>query len=364
VGGGAQRVRKLFARAKAHAPAIVFIDELDSIGKTRSGSNGGANDEREHTLNQLLVEMDGFDGTNGLIVLAATNRSDTLDQALLRPGRFDRQVLVDRPDSPGREAILKVHARKLSLNADVDLGKIARRTAGMAGADLENVLNEAALLAARSEKSSVGMFEIDSAIDRVVAGLERKNRRPSDKERRIVAYHEAGHALIAQMAPTADPVRKVSIIPRGLAALGYMQQTAEDRHLLQEDELMDRLAILLGGRAAEHVTFGKLSTGASNDLERASDLARRMVCEFGMSESVGPVSFTRRERGGEPDAMSEQISMRIEREVDGILARAFDRAVAELTTHRAALEAVSAALLEQGSLDRDQLIELMNRSAN
>jgi cell division protease FtsH len=364
VGVGAQRVRRLFARAKAHAPAIVFIDELDSIGKTRSASSGGANDEREHTLNQLLIEMDGFDGTNGLIVLAATNRSDTLDQALLRPGRFDRQVLVDRPDSTGREAILKVHARKLSLNDDVDLGKIARRTAGMAGADLENVLNEAALLAARSEKSSVGMFEIDSAIDRVVAGLERKNRRPSDKERRIVAYHEAGHALIAQMAPTADPVRKVSIIPRGLAALGYMQQTAEDRHLLQEDELMDRLAILLGGRAAEHVTFGKLSTGASNDLERASDLARRMVCEFGMSASVGPVSFARRERGGEPDAMSEQISMKIEREVDAILAHAFDRAVQELTTHRAALEAVSAALLDQGSLDRDQLIELMNRSAN
>jgi cell division protease FtsH len=364
VGVGAQRVRKLFAKAKAHTPAIVFIDELDSIGKTRSTSAGGANDEREHTLNQLLVEMDGFDGTKGLIVLAATNRSDTLDQALLRPGRFDRQVLVDRPDSLGREAILKVHARKLSLHEDVDLGTVARRTAGMAGADLENVLNEAALLAARSDKVSVGMFEIDSAIDRVVAGLERKNRRPSDKERRIVACHEAGHALIAQMAPTADPVRKVSIIPRGLAALGYMQQTAEDRHLLQEDELMDRLAILLGGRAAEQVTFGKLSTGASNDLERASDLARRMVCEFGMAVSVGPVSFTRRERGGEPDAMSEQFSERIEREVDGILARAFDRAVQELTTHRAALEAVSAALLEHGSLDRDQLVDLMNRSAN
>jgi len=360
VGVGAQRVRKLFERAAAQAPAIVFIDELDAIGKSRSGggAGGGANEEREHTLNQLLVEMDGFDGRNGLIVLAATNRADALDAALLRPGRFDRQVLVDRPDGLGRAAILRVHARNLVLGADVDLEKVARRTAGMSGADLENVLNEAALIAARRDLASVGMFEIDSAIDRVVAGLERKNRTVSEKERRIVAYHEAGHALIAELAPTADPVRKVSIIPRGLAALGYMQQTPEDRHLLQEDELMDRLAVLLGGRAAEDITFGKLSTGASNDLERANDLARRMVCEFGMSPAVGPVSFARPSRDGE-SAASEEVTARIEQEVQAILARAFDRARADLLAHRSSLEAVSAALLERGSLDRDELLQLI-----
>jgi cell division protease FtsH len=358
---GAQRVRKLFAQAKAKAPAIVFIDELDAIGKARSGgSGGGANDEREHTLNQLLVEMDGFASRDGLIVLAATNRADTLDAALLRPGRFDRQVLVDRPDGLGRAAILRVHARKLVLAEDADLDKIARRTAGMAGADLENVLNEAALLAARHEKTAIGMFELDAAIDRVVAGLERKGRLTSDKERRIVAYHEGGHALVAELAPTADPVRKVSIVPRGLAALGYMQQTPEDRHLLQEDELMDRLAVLLGGRAAEQVVFSKLSTGASNDLERATDLARRMVCEFGMSGTVGPVSYSPRETRERSDAgPSEQVTVQIEAEVQTLLSRSFDRACQELTEHRRALDDVAAALLERGSLDRDELRAIM-----
>jgi cell division protease FtsH len=365
VGVGAQRVRKLFAQAKAKAPAILFIDELDAIGKSRTGgSGGGANDEREHTLNQLLVEMDGFDPRDGLIVLAATNRADTLDAALLRPGRFDRQVLVDRPDSPGREAILRVHARKLTLDAAVDLSKIARRTAGMAGADLENVLNEAALLAARADKTTVGMAELDAAIDRVVAGLERKGRVTSDKERRIVAYHEGGHALVAELAPTADRVRKVSIVPRGLAALGYMQQTPEDRYLLQEDELMDRLAVLLGGRAAEHLVFGKLSTGASNDLERATDLARRMVSEFGMSAAVGLASFPRRDardRNSDRDGvMSEQVTARIEAEIELLLSRAFVRACQDLTTHRPVLEAVATALLDQGSLDREELLQLMN----
>jgi cell division protease FtsH len=362
VGVGAQRVRKIFAQAKAKAPAILFIDEIDAIGKARSGaSNGGANDEREQTLNQLLVEMDGFASRDGLIVLAATNRADTLDAALLRPGRFDRQVLVDRPDGSGREAILRVHARKLTMGADADLSKIARRTAGMAGADLENVLNEAALLAARGDKTAVGMFELDSAIDRVVAGLERKNRLVNEKERRIVAYHEGGHALIAELAPTADPVRKVSIVPRGLAALGYMQQTPEDRYLLQQDELMDRLAVLLGGRAAEQVVFGKLSTGASNDLERASDLARRMVCEFGMSGAVGPVSFVGRERaaGDRTGGMSEDVTARVETEVQTMLERAFGRACDELTGHRAALDGVAAALLDHGSIDRDELQQIM-----
>jgi cell division protease FtsH len=364
VGVGAQRVRKLFAQAKKKAPSILFIDELDAIGKSRTGgTGGGANDEREHTLNQLLVEMDGFDQRAGLIVIAATNRADTLDAALLRPGRFDRQVLVDRPDSLGREAILRVHARKLTIGPGVDLSAIARRTAGMAGADLENVLNEAALMAARTDREAVGMAELDAAIDRVVAGLERKGRLTSEKERRIVAYHESGHAIVAELAPTADRVRKVSIVPRGLAALGYMQQTPEDRHLLQEDELMDRLAVLLGGRAAEQIVFGKLSTGASNDLERATDLARRMVCEFGMSSAVGLTSFPRRdprERSGDRDsAMSEQVTARIEAEIDQLLSRAFDRACQELTAHRDALESVAAALLDRGSLDRDELLELM-----
>jgi cell division protease FtsH len=360
VGVGAQRVRKLFAQAKAKAPAIIFIDELDAIGKARTGgSGGGANDEREHTLNQLLVEMDGFLSRDGLIVLAATNRADTLDAALLRPGRFDRQVLVDRPDSMGREAILKVHARKLALGEDADLEKIARRTAGMAGADLENVLNEAALLAARGDKTSVGMLELDNAIDRVVAGLERKGRVTNEKERRIVAYHEGGHALIAELAPTADPVRRVSIVPRGMAALGYMQQTPEDRHLLQEDELMDRLAVLLGGRAAEQLVFGKLSTGASNDLERANDLARRMVCEFGMSQSVGPVSLQPRDARDRSSDRSEHINAHIESEVQALLSRAFARACQDLADHRAALDLVASTLLEQGSLDRDELIDIM-----
>jgi cell division protease FtsH len=363
VGVGAQRVRKLFAQAKAKSPAILFIDELDAIGKSRTGgSGGGANDEREHTLNQLLVEMDGFNSRDGLIVIAATNRADTLDAALLRPGRFDRQVLVDRPDSAGREEILRVHARRLKLGGDADLSKVARRTAGMAGADLENVLNEAALLAARGDKTAIGMFEIDAAIDRVVAGLERKGRVTSEKERKIVAYHEGGHALIAELAPTADPVRKVSIIPRGLAALGYMQQTPEDRHLLQEDELLDRLAVLLGGRAAEQVVFGKLSTGASNDLERATDLARRMVCEFGMSAAVGPVSFQSREardRSAERDGMSEQVTAQIEAEVQTLLSRAFDRACQELMVHRRSLDRVASSLLDQGSLDREELLGIL-----
>ncbi len=360
VGVGAQRVRKIFAQAKAKAPAILFIDEIDAVGKSRSGgSPGGANDEREQTLNQLLVEMDGFAARDGLIVLAATNRADTLDPALLRPGRFDRQVLVDRPDGLGREAILRVHARKLALAEDADLSKIARRTAGMAGADLENVLNEAALLAARTDKTSIGMFELDAAIDRVVAGLERKGRLVNEKERRIIAYHEGGHALVAELAPTADPVRKVSIIPRGLAALGYMQQTPEDRHLLQEDELMDRLAVLLGGRAAEQIVFGKLSTGASNDLERATDLARRMVCEFGMSGVVGPVSFAGRDRAEHGAAMSDEVTTRIEAEVQTLLAQAFERACRDLTRHRAALDAVAEALLDCGSLERDELLRLM-----
>ncbi|MBX6365427.1 MAG: ATP-dependent zinc metalloprotease FtsH [Gemmatimonadetes bacterium] len=363
VGVGASRVRKLFQQARAKGRAIIFIDELDAIGKTRSNSLTGANDEREQTLNQLLVEMDGFDPRSGIIVMAATNRPEILDPALLRPGRFDRQVLVDRPDPIGREAILRVHARNVRLDDDVDLAHIAQRTPGFVGADLANVLNEAALLAARADKPAVGMEELDAAIDRVVAGLEKKNRLVNEKERRIVAWHEAGHALVAESVPTAEPVKKVSIIPRGAAALGYTQQLAEDRLLMQEDELLDRLAVLLGGRAAEHIAFGKLSTGASNDLERATSLARRMVCEFGMSARVGPISIATPAAGrarGESEPWSDETAARVEREVQQILAAAFDRAVAILETQRASLDAVAERLLEFGSLHREELLRAMN----
>jgi len=370
VGVGASRVRKLFEQAKMKAPAIVFIDELDAIGKSRSGSyGGGGTDEREQTLNQLLVEMDGFDSRDGIVVLAATNRAEILDNALLRPGRFDRQVLVDRPDGTGRHAILQVHARKVKLAGDVDLEYVARRTPGMVGADLENVLNEAALLAARSEKSEVGMTELHAAIDRVVVGLERKNRLVNTKERRIVAFHEAGHAIVAELAPSAEPVHKVSIVPRGLAALGYMQQTPEDRNLLQEDELMDRLSVLLGGRAAEHLAFGKFSTGAANDLERATSLARRMVCEFGMSSTIGPVAFqsndSRGRRTGDNGSgdWSEEATGRIESEVESLLNRAFDRAIDILSHRRAVLDGMAEALLAQGSLEREEFLALLGEAA-
>ncbi len=371
VGVGASRVRKLFEQAKSKAPAIVFIDELDAIGKSRTGGHGGGGtDEREQTLNQLLVEMDGFDSRDGIIVLGATNRAEILDQALLRPGRFDRQVLVDRPDGTGRHAILQVHAKKVKLASDVDLEYVARRTPGMVGADLENVLNEAALLAARHEKAEVGMPELHAAIDRVVVGLERKNRLVHAKERRIVAFHEAGHAIVAETSASAEPVHKVSIVPRGLAALGYMQQTPEDRNLLQEDELMDRLAVLLGGRAAERIAFGKYSTGASNDLERATGLARRMICEFGMSTVVGPVAFigseNRGRRSGDAPGgeWSEDATERIEAEVQALLTKAFDRACETLSHRRAVLDSVAEALLVQGSLDREQFLALLGEVAH
>jgi cell division protease FtsH len=369
VGVGASRVRKLFEQAKSKAPAIVFIDELDAIGKSRTGSHGGGGtDEREQTLNQLLVEMDGFDSHDGIIVLGATNRPEILDNALLRPGRFDRQVLVDRPDGTGRHAILQVHARKVKLAGDVDLEYVARRTPGMVGADLENVLNEAALLAARGEKSEVGMLELHAAIDRVVVGLERKNRLTNTKERRIVAFHEAGHAIVAELAASAEPVHKVSIVPRGLAALGYMQQTPEDRNLLQEDELMDRLAVLLGGRAAEHLAFGKFSTGAANDLERATGLARRMICEFGMSSMMGPVTYQtdgRGRRAGDSGSneWSEEATGRIESEVQALLTRAFHSAVETLSRRRAVLDGMAEALLAQGSLEREEFLALLGEAA-
>jgi cell division protease FtsH len=339
VGLGAARVRELFQQAKDKAPCLVFLDELDTIGKTRGGAMGaglGSHDEREQTLNQLLVEMDGFDASKGVIIMAATNRPDVLDPALLRPGRFDRQVVVDRPDLRGREAILKVHARGVATGPDVDLQVIAARTPGFTGADLANVVNEAALLAARREKDHVGMAELEEAIDRVVAGLERKSRVMSEKEREIVAFHEMGHALVAVSLPNADPVHRVSIIPRGAAALGMtMQRPLEDRYIITEPEIEDRLAVLLGGRTAEELAFGRISTGAQNDLERATEIARAMVVEYGMSEKIGPLSFGRDGfRGGdgrmlfpgERPEMSEHTARIVDDEVARIVGRAHQQA--------------------------------------
>ncbi|HWU39250.1 MAG TPA: ATP-dependent zinc metalloprotease FtsH, partial [Candidatus Acidoferrum sp.] len=292
VGLGAARVRDLFAQAQEKAPCIIFVDELDALGKARGANPLGGHDEREQTLNQLLVEMDGFDAKKGVIIMAATNRPETLDPALLRPGRFDRQVLVDRPDIKGREAILRVHAKGVKLAPDADLKVLAARTPGFVGADLANLINEAALLAARKNKNQVEMADLEEAVDRVVAGLEKKARVMSPKEKERVAYHEAGHALVAASVPSGDPVHKISIIPRGIAALGYtLQLPTEDRYLLTRSELLDRLAIMLGGRTAEALTFGEVSTGAQNDLQRAADTARRMVKEYGMSPRLGAVAF-------------------------------------------------------------------------
>jgi cell division protease FtsH len=367
VGVGAARVRDLFEQAKSHAPCIIFIDELDALGKARgAGGVMGGHDEREQTLNQLLVEMDGFDPRKGVIIMAATNRPEILDTALLRPGRFDRQVVVDRPDVHGREAILRVHAKDVALADDVDLAIIARRTPGFVGADLANVLNEAALLAARKDKSHVEMEDVDAAIDRIVAGLEKRNRLINSKEREIVAYHEAGHALVAERVETADPVHKISIIPRGVAALGYTQQLpAEDRYLLQRNELEDRIAVLLGGRAAEQIIFNEISSGAANDLERATDIARRMVTELGMSESVGLVTFSR-PRGTflQPAEVvqreySESTAETIDTEVRRLLTDGYQRALAILNRDRQFLEAIARRLLDTETMDREELRELL-----
>ena len=294
VGMGAARVRDMFEQAKEKAPCIVFIDEIDSVGRQRGTGLGGGHDEREQTLNQLLAEMDGFNSQKGVIIVAATNRPDVLDSALLRPGRFDRQITVDRPDLIGREAVLAVHAKSVKLATEVSLKVIAKRTPGFSGADLANVINEAALLAARHNKNFVGMEELESSIDRVIAGPERKSRIMSDVEKKTVAFHESGHTLVAALLPNTDPVHKVSIIPRGTAALGYtMQLPMEDKYLTSESEILDTLCVLLGGRAAEELVLHEISTGAQNDLEKASQLARNYVCRFGMSKRLGPQTFGR-----------------------------------------------------------------------
>jgi len=370
VGVGASRVRDLFEQAKEKAPCIVFIDELDAIGKTRAGNTGflSGHDEREQTLNQLLAEMDGFDSSKGVIIMAATNRPEVLDAALLRAGRFDRQVVVDKPDVKGREAILEVHARNVKLAPSVDLHVLAARTPGMAGADLANLINEAALLAARKGKEAVDMADLEEAVDRVVGGLERKSRVLSDKERDIVAHHEIGHALVASSLPQADPVHKVTIIPRGVAALGATYQLPlEDRYLLTRSELEDRIAVLLGGRVAEEVIYGEVSTGAHNDLERATELARLMVMQYGMSEQLGPMTF-----GGGQQAMflrgsglpqereySEESARRIDGETRSIIDRIYDRVRDLLTARKRVLVEAATELKQKETLEGDRLRELL-----
>ncbi len=369
VGLGAARVRELFNQAKERAPALVFIDELDTIGKGRGGALGGfgAHDEREQTLNQLLVEMDGFDSSKGVIIMAATNRPDVLDPALTRPGRFDRQVVVDRPDLRGREAILRVHARGVAIDSNVDLRVLASRTPGFTGADLANVINEAALLAARREKNTVTMEELEEAIDRVTAGLERKSRVMSEREREIVAKHEMGHALVALDMPTADPVHRVSIIPRGAAALGMtMQRPLEDRYLLTEPELKDRLAILLGGRTAEEICFKQISTGAQNDLQRATEIGRAMVTEYGMSERVGPLSFGndgfRSAEGrllfpGAAQELSPELASLVDEEVRRLVDEAHERARIALEAKRDLLDRLSGLLIVNEVIEGKDLTE-------
>lgn len=363
VGVGAARVRDLFAQAAAQAPCIIFIDELDALGKARGMNVMGGHDEREQTLNQLLVEMDGFDTNKGVIIMAATNRPEILDPALLRPGRFDRQVLVDRPDINGREAILKIHSQKVVLSPDVDLREIAGRTPGFVGADLANIINEAALLAARNEKEAVELSDFDEAIDRVVAGLQKKNRVMNTQEKEIVAVHESGHAIVAESVEHADHVHKVSIIPRGIAALGYtQQQPTEDRYLMTRSELIDRLAVLLGGRVAEELVFQEISTGAQNDLQRASDIARAMVTEYGMSESLGLVSYERpRQSMFLPDSSSfgknysEAKAAQIDEEISRFVEDAHQRVRQILSEKRTVLDELALLLVKNESVQGEEL---------
>jgi len=373
VGAGAARVRDLFEQAKKKAPCIIFIDELDAIGKSRaSGGFVGGNDEREQTLNQLLTEMDGFAaGDATVIVLAATNRPESLDSALLRPGRFDRQVLVDRPDLSGRLAILEIYAQKVKLGSDVDLKAIATRTPGFAGADLANLVNEAALLAARNRQETVSQADFAEAIERVVAGLEKKSRVLSDKEKKIVAYHEVGHALVGALMPGGSDVAKISIVPRGMAALGYtLQLPTEDRFLLNEDELRGQIATLLGGRSAEEVVFGSITTGASNDLQRATDLAEQMVTTYGMSKVLGPLAYEKGQQNnflGNSMAMnprrmvSDETAKAIDDEVKGIVETAHQQALDILKQNRDLLEKISQQILETEVIEGEELQQLLNQ---
>ncbi len=369
VGVGAARVRDMFEQAKKYNPCIVFIDEIDAVGRQRGAGLGGGHDEREQTLNQLLVEMDGFDETSGIILIAATNRPDILDPALLRPGRFDRQIVVDRPDLKGREAILKVHVKKVKLADDVDLEVIARRTPGLVGADIANLVNEAALLAARQNRKTISMGEFEEAIDRVLAGPERRSRLISDREKEIIAYHEVGHALVAKLLPGCDPVHKISIIPRGHAALGYtLQLPEEDRFLMSKKELLNRISVLLGGRVAEELHFEDITTGAQNDLERATQIARQMITEFGMSDRLGPVTLGKKHHEVflgrdimEDRNYSDEVAYAIDQEVRRIVDDCYDTVRALLVEHADSHRRISKILLEEEVIEGSRLDELLQK---
>jgi cell division protease FtsH len=370
VGVGAARVRELFSQAKEKAPCIIFIDELDALGKARGMSPVGGHDEREQTLQQLLVEMDGFDPRVGVIIMAATNRPEILDPALLRAGRFDRQVLVDKPDLNGRLAILEVHAKRITLAGDVDLKVLAQRTPGLSGADLENILNEGALLAGRAQRDEVTMADLEEAVDRIVGGLEKKNRVINESEKKRVAYHETGHAMVAAYTPLTDKVHKISIIPRGIAALGYTEQRpTEDRYLMSRSELVGKLDVLLGGRVAEQIIFGEVSTGAANDLQRATDLARAMLTQYGMGTTLGPVTYSRR---NQPVFMpqdssyippsqdySEATAAGLDDELRRLLEEREDRVNQVLSEHKDKLEAVAAKLLDKEVLDSKEFYAML-----
>jgi len=367
VGVGASRVRDLFDQAKRNSPCIVFVDEIDAVGRQRGAGLGGSHDEREQTLNQILVEMDGFDTNANVIVVAATNRPDVLDPALLRPGRFDRQVILDRPDMKGRTAILKVHTKGKPLDKAIDIEVVARQSPGFSGADLANLVNEAAILSARRNKKTIGMSEFTEALERIVAGPERKSRVISDQEKLIIAYHEGGHAVVQRVLPKCDPVAKVTIISRGMA-LGYtMALPTEDRYLQSKSEFEDKIAGLLAGNAAERMVFGDTTTGSSNDIEKATDLARRMVTEFGMSDKLGPLSFGKRDELiflgreiGEQRNYSDEVAKTIDEEVRAIIDRAYERAMEVLDTHRDRLEGLAAKLIAEETVDTEEFEKLFS----
>jgi cell division protease FtsH len=366
VGVGASRVRDLFEQAKANPPAIIFMDEIDAVGRHRGAGLGGGHDEREQTLNQLLVEMDGFDTKAGIILIAATNRPDILDPALLRPGRFDRQIVVDRPDLHGRKAILEVHAKDKPLEQSVDLEVLARRTPGFTGADLANLINEAALMSARRGHKKIGMRELEEAIDRVLGGPERKTRVMSEKEKLVIAYHEGGHTVVGHVMPHSDPVHKVSIVARGRSLGWTLALPTEDKYIVSRSELRDQLAVLMGGRTAEELVFGEITTGAANDIEKASEIARAMVTQYGMSDTLGPLQlgqqnnevFLGRDLGHQAN-YSDEVAARIDDEVRTLIEEARAEALEVLTTHRATLDRLASALLEAETLDTPELMEVL-----
>ena len=366
VGVGASRVRDLFENAKKNSPCIIFIDEIDAVGRQRGAGLGGGHDEREQTLNQLLVEMDGFGANEGIIIVAATNRPDILDPALLRPGRFDRQITVDRPDVRGREQILRVHSRNKPMGKDIAMDIVAKRTPGFTGADLENVLNEAALLTARRNKSVIEIAEIDDAIDRVMAGPEKRSRVISDKEKRLVAYHEGGHAIVGYFLENGSMVHKVTIIPRGMAGGYTVSLPKEDRSFMTKEDILDRVVELLGGRVSEEIVLGEISTGASNDLERVTEIVHRMITEFGMSERLGPMQFGHRQGQvflgrdiGHEQNYSDAIAFEIDKEMRSIVDNCYERCRALLREHRVKLDLLAATLLEKETLDGEQIRQLM-----